>query len=94
MKISRRNRSEIRQRSISPKLEEKGEPSPTRVHSGLECTQQTGVYTADWSVQGGWWGTEWSVLIIIAGNNPFLVIKNKWLFISSDGFSALEKKRP
>jgi hypothetical protein len=25
--------------------------------------------------------------------NPFLFIKNKWLFISSEGISALEKKR-
>jgi hypothetical protein len=24
--------------------------------------------------------------------NPFLVIKNKWLFISSEGFYALEKR--
>jgi len=26
--------------------------------------------------------------------NPFLFIKNKRLFISSEGFSTLEKKRP
>ncbi len=26
--------------------------------------------------------------------NPSLFIKNKWLFISSEGFSTLEKKRP
>jgi hypothetical protein len=24
--------------------------------------------------------------------NPFLFIKNKWLFISSEGFSTIEKK--
>jgi hypothetical protein len=31
------------------------------------------------------------MLNILKGPIPFLFIKNKWLFISSEGFSTLEK---